>query len=90
MLLDARILTPLSQRQSSTVVRLLLKYGFRAAIGLVDLGFAYAGLQSYDDANRNRGQQGQIKQQAGTCGSNIVGDKNQVVIDCVDKTTQIK
>jgi hypothetical protein len=89
-LLKAGLLTSLSQRQSSAVLRLILKYGFSVAISLVVLGFAYAGWQAYQYGNREHGLQNPITQQAGTCGSNIVGDNNQATIDCVDKAAKTK
>jgi len=85
-LLKAGLLTPLSQRQSSSVVRAILKYGFWVAILLIILGFAYA----YSNANRNNGQRGPITQQAGTCVSNTVGDNNKGDVNCVDKGTSTK
>jgi len=89
-LMKAGLLTRLSQRQSSAVLRLILKHGFSVAIGLVVLGFAYAGFQAYYEGNRERGLQAPITQQAGTCGSNIVGDNNQATIDCVEKAAKTK
>jgi hypothetical protein len=83
MLLKGGLLTPLSQRQSSAVLRLILNYGFSVAISLVVLGFAYAGWQAYHDVGRAHRLQGPITQQADTCGSNVVDDNNKVTSDCV-------
>jgi hypothetical protein len=88
-LLKAGLLAPLSQRQSSTVLRAILKYGFWVAIFIVVLGFAYA-FYSYHDASRKHGQQGSISQQTGPCGSNIVGDNNEANVNCVDKGAATK
>jgi len=89
-LLNTGLLTPLSQRQSLTVIRLLLRYGFQTALGLVLLGLTYAGLRTYHDANREHDQKEAITQQTGPCGSNIVGDKNKTTIDCTDNSTKTK
>jgi hypothetical protein len=50
-LLKAGLLTPLSQRQSSLVVRMILRYGLLVAIVSLVLGFAYA----YHEARLNSG-----------------------------------
>jgi hypothetical protein len=89
-LLKARLLVPLSQNQSSSVVGLILKHGFWVAILIVVLGFGYAGLRAYHDAHPQQVQQGPITQQTGPCGSNIVGDNNQANVNCVDKAARTK
>jgi hypothetical protein len=53
-LLKTKLLTPLSQGQSSFVVRMILRYGFWAAIVILVLGFAYAFL-GYYEARLNSG-----------------------------------
>ena len=90
MLLKAGLLTQLSQRQSSAILRLILKHGFGVAIGLVVIGFAYAALQVYRGGNWEGGLQGPITQQAGPCGANLFGDNNKVAIDCGDKAVRSK
>ena len=89
-LLRARLLTPLSQGQSPAVIRLILRYGLSLAILAVVLGFVYAGFQAYHDTSRQRVQQGPITQQAGPCGSNIVGDNNKTTVKCADETGKAK
>jgi hypothetical protein len=53
-LIKSGILTPLSQRQSSIVVRLFLRYGFWAAIVTLLLGFALA-FRTYHKDRANSG-----------------------------------
>jgi hypothetical protein len=54
VLLKAGLLTPLSQRQSSLVVRMILRYGLLVAIVILVLGFSYAFL-GYHEARLNSG-----------------------------------
>ena len=89
-LLKAGLLTPLSQRQSSAVILLVLKYGFWLGIALFVIGFGYAGFQAHRDANREQSLQAPITQQAGPCGSNIVGDNNNITTGCLDKEAKTK
>jgi hypothetical protein len=89
-LLKTGMLTALSQRQSSVVVRIILKYGFWVAIAIVIFGFAYAGLRTYHDVSVERGQHGPITQQAGPCGSNIAGNNNTTDVRCGDKAASTK
>jgi len=89
-LLKSGLLEPLSQRQSSAIMRLFLKYGFRLAILTVVLGFALACFQAYQDASREHVQQRVITQQAGPCGLSIIGDNNKANVNCVDKGTPTK
>lgn len=80
-LLKAKLLKPLSPSQSSSVLRMILRYGFWVAIVTIVLGFVYAGFQIHRDANRDT-YQGTITQRAGPCGSNVVGTGNTSSIDC--------
>jgi hypothetical protein len=54
VLLKAGLLTPLSPRQSSGVIRMILRYGFWVAIIILVLGFAYAFL-GYHEARLKSG-----------------------------------
>lgn len=67
VLLNARLLTPLSQNQSSAVVRLVLKHGFWISILVIVLGFIYAGYQAYHDPT---------SMQSGSASSNINNKTN--------------
>jgi hypothetical protein len=87
--LKARLLKPLSQRQSSAVVQLILKYGFQLAIFIIVIGFVYAGF-SYHSDEQKHSQQGPIIQQTGSCGSNIAGDNNKTDLNCADKPAEGK
>jgi hypothetical protein len=69
---------------------LILKYGLGVAIVSVVLGFVHAGYRAHQEAGGQRLQQGPITQQAGPCGLNIVGDKNEATVDCVDKAGKTK
>ncbi|MCU1299783.1 MAG: hypothetical protein JWQ87_67 [Candidatus Sulfotelmatobacter sp.] len=80
-LLKAGLLAPLSQGQSSTVIRLILKYGLLVSIIFIILGFALV-FRASENASRNHVQQGSITQQTGPCGSNIVGDHNKSDVNC--------
>jgi hypothetical protein len=75
-LLKAGLLTPLSQRQSSTVIRLFLKHGFWIATIVIILGF---GLQTYRQASHK------VNQQAGDCSTNVNGDNNTQTVNCDEK-----
>lgn len=85
-LLEAGLLRQLSQKQSSTVVRLLLKYGFQVAIVTVVLGFAHAGFRYYNDVLKHSGQ-GSLIQQTGastTTGPNspaVTGNNNKITYE---------
>jgi hypothetical protein len=89
VLIKAGVLPPLSQKQSSAVVRQLLKHEFAVAIILIALGFAYAGFR-YHNSKHEHIQQGPITQQTGPCGSNIVGDNNTADVNCSGKTAGAK
>ena len=84
------LLSRLSQRQSFALFRQSLKYGFLVSITLIIFGIVYAGLFGYRDTNGGDRQQGPITQQAGDCGSNIVGDSNQVSVDCRERESKTK
>jgi len=84
-LLKRGLLVQLSQRQSSAVLRMLLKHGFLVAIITIVLGFAYAAFRHHNAKGGNV-QQRPITQQTGPCGSNIVGDNNNADVSCADKT----
>jgi hypothetical protein len=88
-LVKAGILAKLSQRQSSAIIRLLLKHGFAVAIITIVLGFAY-GLLRFQVVQKEHVQQGAISQQTGACGSNIVGNNNKADVNCPDKTAGAK
>jgi hypothetical protein len=81
-LIKTGLLVPLSQRQSSTVIRLFLKYGFWVAILMLVLGFAYA-FQNYREASHK--QESQVNQQAGNCSANANGDNISQTVDCDKK-----
>lgn len=85
VLLKRGLLSPLSQRQSSTVVRMILSNGFRISVVIMILGFAFAGFRVYQQTKSAPSQTPSIKQQTGACGSNIAGDNNQATVDCEDK-----
>ena len=88
VLLKRGLLSPLSQRQSSIVVRMILSNGFRISIAMMILGFAYAGFRVYQQTKSAPGQTPSIKQQTGECGSNIAGDNNQATVSCEDKKAE--
>jgi hypothetical protein len=81
VLLKSGIVSPLSPRQSSLVVRMILRHGLWISIVLMILGFAYAGLRHYRDAGSH---QGAVIQQTGPCGANVSGDHNQANVNCDD------
>jgi hypothetical protein len=84
-LIKQGIFAKLTQRQSSGIIRLILKHGFALAFIVVILGFAY-GFWRFRDAEKEHASPGVIVQQTGACGSNIVGDNNKADVNCVDKT----
>jgi len=77
-LIGAKILAPLSPRQSSGIIRLFLNYGFWIAIGLLVLGFGYAFYGASGD------RRSPITQQSGNCAANVVGDNNKTSVNCAD------
>lgn len=79
-ILKSGLLSRVSRRESSTVLLRILNYGFLLAILLIVLGVAYAGF--LDNQRTDVSPKGSTMQQAGDCGSNIVGDNNQAKIDC--------
>ena len=85
-LLKAGILTPLSQDQSFSIVRQMLKHSFAVGILVLLLGFALAGYQAY----RHSGQQGPVTQRSGDNSSNINGNNNKTDINPPDKTVNPK
>lgn len=87
-LLKTGLLVPLSQRQSSAIVGLILKHGFLVAILVVVFGFGYAGFRAYQDARVQHILHGPVIQQSAPCGSNIVGDNNRADVNCVDKAAK--
>jgi hypothetical protein len=89
VLLKARLLKPLSQRQSSAVVRMILTHGFQLTVAIIVLGFVYAGFRYHNDKHKQN-QQGPIIQQTGSWGSNIDGDNNKVDVNCADKPAEGK
>ena len=76
-------LSKLNQRQSSTLLRGMLKYEFVLAVVLIVLGFLYA-FRAYDRATPKEAK-GPLVQQSGTCSANTVGDNNQINVDCTNK-----
>lgn len=82
-------LARLNQRQSSTLLRGMLKYEFVLGIVLLVLGFAYA-FRIYNNAIEKKAGQTQIIQQSGDCSANTVGDNNQTTVDCKDKEAGTK
>ena len=76
------IISPLSPRQSSVVVRMFLRHALLISIVLIVFGFAYAGLRFYRDAESH---QGSVIQQTGDCGANVSGDHNQANVNCDSK-----
>jgi hypothetical protein len=81
-LLKSGLLSRLSQRQSSVVIRMILQYGFRiaiVAIGFVVLGVAYVGFQAHRAASGHQGTT--IIQQSGSCNSVNTGD-GQSSVNC--------
>src|ERR1700722_6608414 len=90
VLLKRGLLSPLSQRQSSMVVRMILSNGFRISIVIMILGFAYAGFRVYQQTKNAPGPKPSIKQQTGACGSNINGNDNQATVNCEDKKADTK
>jgi hypothetical protein len=89
-ILKSGLLSQLSQRQSDRILSQILRYGVSVSIALMLLGFLYAGLSHDNDANEDHNKQGLITQQAGDCGSNILGDNNQATIECRDQETKTK
>jgi hypothetical protein len=87
VLLKTGIISPLSSRQSSVVVRMILRHGFWISIVIIILGFVYAGFRFHQDA---QGREGSLIQQTGPCGSNISGDNNKATVDCEDKKAGTK
>jgi hypothetical protein len=87
VLLKAGIVSPLSSRQSSAVVLMILRQGFWISILIIVLGFLYAGFRFHQDA-KNR--EGSVIQETGSCGSNISGNNNQAAVDCGDKKAGTK
>jgi len=85
-LLKAGLLVPLSQRQSSAIVRLILNHGFSVAILVIVFGFAFGAYRAY----RHAIQQSPVIQQSGPCSSNINGNNNKTDANCVDKTVKEK
>jgi len=86
-LLKTGIISPLSPRQSSVVVRMILRQGFWISTVIIILGFVYAGFRFHQDA---KSREGSVIQQTGPCGSNISGDNNQATVDCEDKKAGLK
>ena len=84
-LLKAGLLVPLSQRQSSAIVRLILNHGFSVAILVIVFGFALGAYRAY-----RPGQQSPVTQQSDQCSSNINGNNNKTDQNCVDKTVKQK
>jgi hypothetical protein len=82
----AGILSPLSQRQSSIVVRSLLKYGFWLSILAMVSGVGYAACQAHDDAGRTVNQPATVIQQSGDCSTNVNGSNNSTSLNCTDAT----
>jgi len=72
-------LSRLSQRQSSTLLRGLLKYEFWLAISVTGLGFAHVFHNARTQVGRTP-----ITQQNGPCSANTVGNNNQTSVDCKD------
>ncbi len=70
--------SPLSQRQSAAVVRMVIKYGSLLAAACVILGFVH----TFQTSKATSKVQGPIIQQSGPCSSNTVGDNNQTSVDC--------
>jgi len=85
-LLKAGILSPLSQRQSSVVVRLILRYGFWLSILAMVSGVGYAAYQVHTDASRAVNQSGTGIQQSGDCSANVNGNHNSTSVNCTDTT----
>jgi hypothetical protein len=79
-LIKSHILSPLSPRQTSVVVRMFLRYGLWVSILMMIVG----GILAYQDAGAHS-QKGSIIQQADSCGSNTNGDGNEVTVTCEDK-----
>jgi hypothetical protein len=87
-LIRAGLFASLSKYQSIAVINQIVKYGFAAAIVVIVLGFAYAVYITGKDETR---QNESTTQQAGDCGSNIVGNNNTATIECdKDKTRRSK
>lgn len=81
VLLKSGIVSPLSPRQGSLVVRMILRHGLWISIVIIILGFAYAGVRFHQDA---KGREGSVIQQTGPCGANVSGDHNQTNVNCDD------
>jgi hypothetical protein len=88
VLLKRGFLSPLSKRQSSIVVRMILNHGLWISIVIMVFGFGYAGFRTYQQTKNAPGQTPSIKQQTGACGSNIAGDNNQATVTCEDKKAE--
>lgn len=87
---ESGLLSPLSKRQSSVVVRMILKHGLWVSVVTVFLGIGYKGYRAHQDAIHAQGQQRSVEQQTGACGSNINGSNNQTSLNCEDKTGRTK
>lgn len=81
LLLKANLLSPLSQRQSSTLLRLMVKHWAWVAVLMTVLGVAYAAFRA------NREAPTPITQQTGNCGASVAGDNNHTTIDCKNEAT---
>jgi hypothetical protein len=79
-LLKAGVLVPLSQSQSSAIVRQILNHGFSVAILVIVFGFAFGVYRAYRHSN----QLGPVIQQSGSCSSNINGNNNKTDENCAD------
>jgi hypothetical protein len=87
VLLKAKIISPLTQRQSAVVLRMFLKYGFWLAIVSMVCGVGYAGYEAQRETIRPAGT---VNQQTGSCGANVNGDRNNTSVDCKEKPAGAK
>ena len=84
LLLRSKHLTPLSQRQSSALIKTIVSLVFRLALVAVLAAVGYACYRVREENTAARTARS-VQQQAGDCGANVNGSQNQTSVDCRDK-----
>lgn len=84
----ARVFSRLSSRQTSTVIRLILKYAFRLSFVAIILCIGYAGYKAYLDGDAKT--HNSVTQQAGDCSTIQNGNGNSASSNCENKPAGTK